>query len=73
MEFNYKKEVKFIVSNKSDLATQKTNAFLESLDQKGSCINRITPLMAYSGTTLMVGCMIDYSYLVREEECQPNE
>ena len=86
------RKVKFIVSNKSDLATERVNKFIEELRSKwldgvkvdptkrywyaveNDVIEDIKPIMSYSGTNMMVGCMIDYWDLeeVKEEkECPP--
>lgn len=60
MPFECKSKVKFFITTKADLATDKVNKWLEA-NYDGIDVLRITPFMSYTGERgYMIGCMIEY-------------
>ncbi len=74
MPREYKPKVKFLISNKADLATVKVNKWLEENYDHIDVVS-IKPFMSYtsdgaSGGRLvyMIGCMIEYLDSSRNEQ-----
>ena len=74
MQREYKPKVKFLISNKADLATEKVNKWLEENYDHIDVVS-IKPFMSYtsdgaSGGRLvyMIGCMIEYLDSSRNEQ-----
>ena len=74
MPLEYKPKVKFFVTTKADLATDKVNEWLEENYDKIDVIS-IQPFMSYTDIkekgAYMIGCMV--SYLLTEETPSRNE
>ena len=56
--------VKFFVSTKAELITDKVNEWLASNEEHIYCIQKIEPFMSYTTVkdkgAMMIGCMVQY-------------
>ena len=60
MPFECKPKVKFFITTKADIATDRVNKWLEANYDEIDVL-RITPFMSYTGERgYMIGCMIEY-------------
>lgn len=71
MPIEYKPKVKFFITTKADLATDKVNKWLEDNDNHIDVIG-IQPLLSYAEIkdtgVYMIGCMITYLEVENEDE-----
>lgn len=68
-----KPKVKFFVSTKADLATDKVNEWLEEHENEIDVVS-FQPFMSYTGLNnkgaYMIGCMISYLEVPREDDAE---
>lgn len=75
MPIEYKPKVKFFISTKADLATDKVNKWLEEHENEIDVVS-FQPFMSYTGLndkgSYMIGCMITYFEIPQvEPEIEP--
>ena len=70
MPIDYKPKVKFFVTTKADLATEKVNKWLEEHENEIDVVS-FQPFMSYTGLNnkgaYMIGCMISYLEIPNKE------
>ena len=70
MPIDYKPKVKFFVTTKADLATEKVNEWLEEHEDEIDVLS-FQPFMSYTGLNnkgaYMIGCMISYIEVPEED------
>lgn len=73
MPIDYKPKVKFFISTKADLATEKVNKWLEEHEDEIDVVS-FQPFMSYTGLndkgSYMIGCMISYLEIPSKDDAE---
>lgn len=76
MPIDYKPKVKFFVTTKADLATDKVNEWLNEHENKIDVVS-FQPFMSYTGLkdkgSYMIGCMITYLEVPPKDDTEETE